>query len=129
MIPVVARITRRQIKRQSPEGDRKMLLAFIVVWVICGIVAAMIGQSKGLNVGTSFLWGVILGVFGVAIVALQKPGAPAGMQALKCPRCNAMQNVSVDQSDYECWQCKATNTCSYDEPGTYDPSKPYNPPW
>jgi cytochrome c biogenesis protein CcdA len=83
-----------------------MLLTFIVVWVICGIVAAMIGQSKNLNVGTSFVLGIVLGVFGVAIVALMHPGAPAGLHAAKCPRCNAVQNVSNGQSSFECWQCK-----------------------
>jgi hypothetical protein len=83
-----------------------MIVVIVVIWVICGIVAVMIGQPKGFSTGESLALGLILGVFGVAIVALLPPRPPAGLQAAKCPRCNAVQNVRFDQESFECWQCK-----------------------
>jgi hypothetical protein len=53
---------------------------------------------------------VQFGVIGIIIVLIQKPGlppAPAGMRAIKCPRCNTVQNVprNITDTEYECWQC------------------------
>jgi hypothetical protein len=81
-------------------------IGLIVGCLICGVIAAMIGQSKNLSAGSSFAWGAILGIIGIVIVVLQSPGAPVGMSAAKCPRCNAVQNVRFDQPSFECWQCK-----------------------
>jgi hypothetical protein len=33
----------------------------IVIAVICGAIAAVIGQKKNFNVNQSFLWGALLG--------------------------------------------------------------------
>lgn len=33
------------------------------------------------------------------------PVAPAGLRAVRCPRCNAEQNVPVNAGSAECWQC------------------------
>ncbi len=81
----------------------------IVIWLICGAIAAGIGQAKNRPVGESFVLGLLLGIIGVIIVILLPrglPKAPPGMWAMKCPRCNAVQNVPQTQSEYECWQCK-----------------------
>jgi hypothetical protein len=46
------------------------------------------------------------------MVIFAKPGlpqAPPGMRAVKCPRCNAIQNVPEKQRTYECWQCKESH--------------------
>lgn len=84
------------------------MTTLIVLWLIMGGVAAAIGAAKQRSVGSSFLWGALLGVLGV-IVVLCLPGglpkAPPNMHALKCPRCNAIQNVPAGQRVYECWQC------------------------
>jgi len=56
--------------------------------------------------------GALLGIIGVIIVICRRPGlpqAPPGMRAVKCPRCNTVQNVPEKQRVYECWQCKASN--------------------
>jgi hypothetical protein len=82
---------------------------FLTVWLICGGVAAIIGQKKNFNVAHSFLLGAVLGVIGVAIVAVQHanlPKPPPGLRAQQCPRCNAVQNVPEGQPTFECWQCK-----------------------
>ena len=33
---------------------------------------------------------------------------PEGMRAVSCARCNAVQNVPINDSTFECWQCKTT---------------------
>jgi hypothetical protein len=81
----------------------------IVVWLICAVIAAVISDRKNLGAGSGFVLGAILGIIGIIIVVCQKPGlppAPAGMRAVKCTRCNAVQNVHRDQPQFECWQCK-----------------------
>jgi hypothetical protein len=83
--------------------------AIIVICLICGAIAAAIGQKKNLGTGESFALGAILGVIGIVIVLIQKPGlppAPAGMRAVKCPRCNTVQNIPRSDTGYECWQCQ-----------------------
>jgi hypothetical protein len=81
----------------------------IVIWLICGAIAAAIGQKKNFNVAHSFVPGALLGVIGVIIVIVQRPNLPKpppGMRAVQCPRCNAMQNIPDGQTTFECWQCK-----------------------
>lgn len=55
-------------------------MGFVFVWLMCGIIAAMIGASKGEGCA-SFALGVILGPFGIIIALLSK-----GNQK-KCPFC------------------------------------------
>jgi hypothetical protein len=89
-----------------------LLVAAIVVSLICGVVAAVIGHRKNLSVGQSFALGALLGIIGIRSVVSEKPGlpkAPSGMRAVKCPRCNAVQNIGETQADYECSQCKTVN--------------------
>lgn len=68
----------------------------------------MISDRKNLGAGSGFVLGAFLGIIGI-IVACQKPGrppAPAGLRAVKCTRCNAVQNIHKGQTQFECWQCK-----------------------
>jgi hypothetical protein len=86
---------------------------FLTAWLVCGAVAAIIGQRKNFNVAHSFLLGAVLGVIGVFIVAVQRanlPKPPPGMRAQRCPRCNAVQNVPEGQPAFECWQCKQVSS-------------------
>ena len=89
-----------------------LLVAVIVFCLICGVMAAVIGHRKNLSVSQSFGIGALLGPQGVASVLRDKPGlpkAPAGMRAIRCPRCNAVQTIGETQADYECSQCKTVN--------------------
>jgi hypothetical protein len=73
------------------------------------VIAAVISDRKNLGAVSGFAMGALLGIIGLIIVACQKPAlppAPAGMRAVKCTRCNAVQNVHQGQSQFECWQCK-----------------------
>jgi hypothetical protein len=97
-------------------------VTFIVIWLGCAVIAALIGQSKNRSVVGSFLLGLILGLIGIVIIALMPkkaaplgyytppapvvPAAPPGMRPVQCPRCNAAQNIPVADTSYECWQCK-----------------------
>ena len=79
----------------------------VILWIGCAIIAGMISDRKHNGFGTGLLIGGLLNIFGVIIVMCLKPGlpkAPAGLVAVSCPRCNAVQNVA---GPYECWQCKA----------------------
>ena len=85
-------------------------VAIIVGCLIFGTIAAAIAQAKNLPVNRSFLLGALLGIIGIVIVICQKrglPTAPPGMRAVKCARCNTIQNVPLIEPVYECWQCKA----------------------
>lgn len=81
--------------------------ALLALWFICGIVCAVIANSKGRSALGWFLVGLLIGFFGVILVAVlpSEEKAPPGLRAVKCPRCNAAQNVP-NCSQYECWQCK-----------------------
>ena len=73
-------------------------VALIVYCLLCGVVAAVIGHRKNLSVGQSFALGAFLGPYGVASVVREKrglPKAPAGMRAVKCPRCNVRGHEKV----------------------------------
>ena len=74
---------------------------------VCGVISTAIGTGKGRSGVGSFLWGFLLGVIGIIVVAVLPPGTPAGMRPVTCSRCNARQNIKVGDLDYECWQCKA----------------------
>jgi hypothetical protein len=83
--------------------------SFIFGLLVCGGIAALIGQRKNFNVFHSFLFGALLGPFGIGILIAQRsnlPNAPPGMIAARCLRCSAVQNISSDQMTFECWQCK-----------------------
>lgn len=85
------------------------LQTVIVICLITGGIAAAIARAKHTPVGQAFLVGAFLNVIGIIIVACAPaglPGAPSGMRAVKCPRCNAVQNIYDSQPEYECWQCK-----------------------
>ncbi|MDC8981253.1 hypothetical protein [Mycobacterium marinum] len=85
--------------------------AFIVGLVICGGITAAIAQAKNLRpVWSWFVAGALLGIIGIIIVLCTKSGlpeAPSGMRAVRCPRCNTVQNVPDAQPILQCWQCGA----------------------
>jgi LSD1 subclass zinc finger protein len=82
----------------------------IVFWlIVCGIIAMFIGQEKHINMFGSFVLGALLGVIGIVIMLFlpkELPKAPDGTTAVRCPRCNTVQNVPLNQAQFECWQCK-----------------------
>ena len=92
--------------------DNLSFLTLIVFCLIFGAITAAIGQKKNLPVAESFLLGALLGIIGLIIMIFRRPGlpkAPPGMRAVKCTRCNTVQNVPQTQPEYVCWQCKAVH--------------------
>lgn len=83
---------------------------FLVGWIICIIAAIIIGNAKGRPPADSFMFGAVLGLIGVILVAVLPAPAPHGMRKVKCPRCDANQNIPEDDEQYACWQCHQTVT-------------------
>jgi hypothetical protein len=81
---------------------------FIVFWLVCGVVAAVIGSAKNRNAFGWFALGALFApsVLIVAVLPKLPPKPPPGMQSFQCPRCNAVQNIPHGQTTFECWQCK-----------------------
>lgn len=70
---------------------------------------AVATQRGVVRVAHSFVLGAVLGVIGVIILIVQRPNLPEpppGMRAVRCARCNAVQNIPHGQTTFECWQCK-----------------------
>jgi hypothetical protein len=86
-----------------------MFFALLVIYsLVCGVLSALLADAKNLRPVKAFFLGAFLGVVGLAIVAVTRrglPKAPEGMRAVKCPRCNAVQNVAETAADWQCWQC------------------------
>ena len=69
-------------------------MIYLIIWVICGLLAVSIASNKGQNTFSAFLVGVLLGPLGVILVAVQKTNT-AGLEQRqiasgehkKCPRC------------------------------------------
>jgi hypothetical protein len=68
-------------------------MGFVIIWIICGGIAAMIASSKGGSGAIGFLVGVLLGPFGIIAAffmgdekKLQERQITTG-DSKKCPRC------------------------------------------
>ncbi|MBX7450397.1 hypothetical protein GR927_20625 [Mycolicibacterium sp. 3033] len=89
------------------------IVGLIVIWLFFAAACALIADLKNLRPRLAFfLLGLATGVIGLAIASLMRPGLPEpppGMQATRCPRCNAVQNLDSDVDVYECWQCHDEN--------------------
>jgi thiol-disulfide isomerase/thioredoxin len=70
------------------------MAGLIIVWLICGFIAAAIGGRKGEGV-SGFFWGLLLGPFGILIVLFSrgnKRSCPFCQEqiynkAIVCPHC------------------------------------------
>jgi ribosomal protein S27E len=105
------------------------LMTLLVICLVFGGITAAIAQAKHLSVGQWFVVGALLSLIGVVLVIFAPSGlpkAPAGMRAVKCPRCNTVQNTPEAEPVYECWQCKATHRLWGSDPQA-GPTKPTKP--
>jgi hypothetical protein len=78
---------RRRLRRHRPYKNRNT-----VAWFVLGVLFS------------------IISILIVAVLPKQLPKAPAGMDAFRCRRCNAVQNVAIDEIEYQCWQCEQVNS-------------------
>ena len=60
-------------------------MGFVFLWLVCGVVAAMIGSKKGEGCA-GFIFGVLLGPIGILIAVLSSGNRKS------CPSCKEMIN-------------------------------------
>lgn len=110
------------------DGDQLLLVLLVVaggVGVVCGFICSSIAKSKNRDPVSYFMLGLFLGVIGLIIAVVMtptEPHAPPGMVPRTCPRCSARQNIPATATEFECWQCKYTETVTpflSVEPGWY----------
>src|SRR5260370_28044309 len=85
----------------------------ILIWIVCGIGAAFVAQSRGANGCLWFGLGVLFGPFGLAFAFTSGsdrscPACKKGIhsEATKCPHCQ----TDVPQTrEYRCSKCRALN--------------------
>ena len=74
-------------------------MEIIFIWIICGLIAGMIGSSKGSGCSAFFV-GFLLGPFGI-IIALIMSG-----NRIKCPYCRK----EIDPKAVKCPYCQSEIT-------------------
>jgi hypothetical protein len=62
----------------------------VILWLLCGLVAAVTASQKGRSGLGWFIIGVLLGPLGLVIFFLPQPGAKTAIDPT-CPRC-ALRN-------------------------------------
>lgn len=72
----------------------ELFIIFICFWITCGIVAAVVANRKGRNVGGWFLIGLLLGPIGIVLTLVVSPNddvveqrAISSGKMKKCPAC------------------------------------------
>ena len=70
------------------------LMSFLIIWLLCGIAAAMIASNKGRSGCGFFALGILLGPFGILFALLSSSdtktverNAVDSGQMKKCPHC------------------------------------------
>jgi hypothetical protein len=74
-------------------------MEFVIIWFVCGIISAAIGQKKGEGCASFFI-GIILGPIGILAALLSKGNrrkCPFCKEliikgAVKCPKCQSDLN-------------------------------------
>jgi len=59
---------------------------WLIIWVLCGIAAAMVASSKGRSVGGWFILGLLFGPFGLIFALIAGKAGPSRNEK-KCPFC------------------------------------------
>lgn len=78
----------------------------IISGVVFGFISATIAGRKDRNEGWFFVAGFFLGPIGIVVSLLAHPGAPKGMRSVRCPNCNAVQNIDANHCGFTCWRCR-----------------------
>jgi hypothetical protein len=88
-------------------------IAGAVVWLVSSAIAAFVADDRNLSAGGFFCLGLLIGP--IAIVAaflwtqpqppLAAPAPAPGRRAVHCLRCDALQNIKLAETSYECWRC------------------------
>lgn len=104
-------------------------MTYIIVWIICGAICAMIAGAKGRSGAAFFLLGLLLGPIGVLLafctpanqVAVEHNRLSTGAER-KCPYCAEL----VKTEAIRCKHCSA-DLEPIPEPAVATPVKPSDP--
>jgi len=91
------------------RNEDTIFISFVVLAVLCAGIGAMITSGKNRGAFLGFILGLLLSLIGVVIALLLSAGVPRppkGMRAVRCARCNTIQNIPESATTCECWQCK-----------------------
>ncbi len=86
-----------------------ILMMVLLSALVCAGFGSTITSGKNRGPILGLMLGLVLGPIGVLVAALLPNGpqpAPSGMVAIRCARCNTVQNVSASAAKCECWKCK-----------------------
>lgn len=90
----------------------------LFVWLICGIIAAVIADSRGASGGLGLLAGFLLGPLGILVAFILDPVAPPASAAtqstdrlVRCPHCAEL----VQAEALLCKHCRSrlANRCAW----------------
>jgi hypothetical protein len=90
---------------------------YVVIWLICGIIGAMIGSKKGAG-GTGFCLGVLLGPIGILIAIFMKGSGRKcaycmeflNPQATVCAHCQREQPATAEEQSADSKKAEAEKT-------------------
>ena len=71
------------------------VMEYIILWIVCGIGAALIASSKGRSALGWLLGGLLLGPIGLLIVGFMGRPAPDESTLTKCPYCAEQKEAKV----------------------------------
>lgn len=82
-------------------------MGWLIVWVLCGLVAAVVYAGKGRSPVTAFVVGLIFGPIGIILALLTPPDtaalerkAVATGQGKKCPQCGELVKAEAQICRY-----------------------------
>lgn len=91
-------------------------MELLVIWIICGVVTAIIAASKGRSVAGWLLVGLVLGIFGIILIAClpalvkEAPRSPPQYAAIQEPR---LEKNCPDCGETVLYVAKVCKHCGY----------------
>jgi uncharacterized membrane protein YeaQ/YmgE (transglycosylase-associated protein family) len=91
----------------ASETWPKVLLVIVLIGIqsLWGYGASRIMKRKNRSVGAGWVLGMVLGIVGIGIAAVLRPSHEA-TQTVRCPHCNASQEVPEWLTLLDCAQCE-----------------------
>jgi hypothetical protein len=94
------------------SGTVQMWILAFSAWVLWGVLGFYVAGQRGIGRRSGYLVGLLLGPFGVTILALIPvpanivPDIGPDVRDAQCEHCGAEQDVASDAQEFTCWRCK-----------------------